>query len=106
MLAVEIEPMFAEEAEKRKLAQLKRGTVFPVVPDLAQREIEPKEAKKSRTKAGQIFGVGHSSVSKAKKVAKTKPEKVKDIIAGKTSLACTYVEGKRGRDRADVCRRS
>jgi len=92
--------MFAEEAKKKQQEAGEkhgRGLGRKLMPDLAQ-AIEP-ETKKSRTKAGQVFGVGHTTISKAKKVAKTKPKKVKDIIAGKTTedqfVCCsTYVEEK------------
>jgi len=103
MLAVELEPMFAEEAKKRQQEageKYGRGLGGKLPPNLAE-AIEP-ETKESRVQAGQLFGIGHSTVSKAKKISKVKPSKVKDIIAGKTtidavyrkSFGCTYVDAK------------
>lgn len=91
MLAVELEPMFAEDAAKRKQEAGKkygRGLDGKLSADL--HEAIPSHEHRSDTKAGQLFGVGQRTVSKAKKVAKVKLSKVKDIIAGKTTVDAVY----------------
>jgi hypothetical protein len=92
MLAVKIEPMFAEVAEKRKLAQLKHSAISLVTTDLGERgrSIQAKRERQLDTKAGKAFGVSGTTVKKAKKIAKTNPQKIESIIAGKTTVDTEY----------------
>jgi hypothetical protein len=83
-LAVELEPLFADEAKKRQLATLKRGPVLPVpvVPKSAQRNGNGK----AREQAAKVVKVGHTGVSEAKKLKKEAPELFEQVKAGTATL--------------------
>jgi len=89
MLAVKFEPMFAEKAKERQ-AQAEgkpRGEKkVSVSADLH----EETHKRRSDTKAGRAFGVGHSTVSKAQKIVSVKPDKVEEIKNGKTTVDAEY----------------
>ncbi len=80
LLAVELEPMFAEEAKRRQ------GTRTDLKDNISVELHESEHERRSDTKAGRLFAVGHFTVSKAKKIIKTKPEVIEDIRQGKTTV--------------------
>ena len=64
MRAEDIRKRLGAAAKQRSLANLKKGSVSPDVPNCARRE----EEGKSRDKLASMFGVSHQSVSRAKQI--------------------------------------
>ena len=82
MIGAEIEPLFAEEARRNSLANLKRGDAAPEVAKLPPREAETK----SREKAAAAMHVSPRSVQEAKKIRRRSPALAEKVKAGKVTL--------------------
>lgn len=90
MVAVELEPLFAEQAKKRQRASgggegRRGGDRRSVVTDASQ-PIQPADGRKARAQAAQAVGVGGSTVGQAKKVAADAPELANKVRKGEISL--------------------
>lgn len=82
MIAVEVEKHLSLEAEQRRIANLKRGSVLPDV-----RKIEHREPGRSSVLAGTMVNVGKDAVIAAKQVAQQAPDLRDSVVAGTLSLA-------------------
>ena len=80
-LGIEIEPHFAKEAKKRKLANLKRGSQAPEV------EHCPTSGGKSRDQAAAAVGVSGKTLSAAKAVKAASPEMFERIKRNELTVA-------------------
>ena len=88
MLANEMLPEFALEA---KNTQGRRNDLTSVSPDTQVKQ-STGPIGRSTTKVGEIFGVSHGSVARAKRVKEQAPERVDDIIKGKESVYAVDTE--------------
>jgi len=93
MLATEMLPELEKEAKKRQSESAKAqhdGKRFSsCVQDCTQ--LEQKKHCASAD-AATVFGVGSRTVAAAKKIKKEAPEKVDDIIKGKTTVDAVETE--------------
>lgn len=74
-LALDLLPHLEAEAEKRRMAGLKRGDEQPVSP-------ETDERGRSDEKAADLVGVGRSTVAAAKAIQQRDPEIVNEMRSG------------------------
>ncbi len=91
-LGLEIEPYFAEEAEKRLHLAKGRGV----------KGVEKVPQVKSRDQAASAVGVSGKTLSKAKAIKAKSPERFARIKAGKLSVARAEKEMKAETDREDL----
>jgi len=92
MLANEMLPEFAKQAKEHSLANLKYSGKDHerASPTVSRDTVGPPG--RSTTKVGEIFGVSHGSVARAKRIKEQAPEKVDDIIKGKTTVGAVDIE--------------
>jgi hypothetical protein len=87
LVAARLKPLFEEEARRRQVAALKRGTEPPVPPNLAERG-EPQAKGESAERAALLMKVSRSSVGAADRVKKHGvPQLVDALAAGKVSVS-------------------
>jgi hypothetical protein len=91
-IGVEMLPALQEEAKKRQLAGLKRGSSFPVPPKVGERESGKSEAVDA---AGRIVGTSGTSVQRAKAIKAADPEAFEKIKQGLLKIGPVYAEIKR-----------
>ena len=89
MLANEMLPEFELEAKK---TQGRRSDLTSVSRDTQVKQDAHGPVGRSTTKAAKIFGVSHGSVARAKRIKEQAPEKVDDIIKGKTTVGAVDIE--------------
>lgn len=91
-------PMIQEEAKKRQLSGLRKGSV-PVKTKWSKRG-EPNDINKttgsSREFAAKLIGVSERTIQRAGEVEKADPEKLEQVIAGEVTLAEAHREVVRG----------
>lgn len=95
-LALEIEPYFAEEARKRQLATLKKGTVSDV------ENVPQREKARSRDQAAAAVGVSGKLVSAAKAIKEADPERFEKVKQGTLTVAKAKKEIKAEQDKRDL----
>lgn len=83
-LAVEFLPQLEEEARKRQLGGLKRGTE----PPSASKDADgtPERPVRAVDRAGELVGVSGASVDRAKRVKQNDPESYERVKAGIVSV--------------------
>lgn len=81
-VAAELVPMLAEDARKRQLAGLKRGSEMPVQENLPERN-----NGQARDKAGELMGVSGRSVEDALAVQREAPEVLDRVKAGDIAVS-------------------
>jgi len=86
MLATEMLPEFEAEARERKLAGATRSS------EDDQLVIDHQGRARSSFQAARVFGVSGPSVQRAKRVKQEAPEKVDEIIKGKTTVGAVDAE--------------
>jgi hypothetical protein len=91
-IGVEMLPALQDEARKRQLAGLKRGSNPPVPPKVGERETGKAEAV---DEAGRIVGTSGSSVQRAKAVKAADPEAFEKIKQGVLRIGPAYNEMRR-----------
>ena len=91
MIADDIKPKLAAEAEKRMLA----GKKLDPTPNSAE-----GSTGEARDKAGELFGIGHTAVDQAGKLKAEAPDLADDVRAGKTTLHKADNELKKRKNRA------
>jgi ParB-like chromosome segregation protein Spo0J len=78
MLATEMLPEFEKKAEETKKQKLQHGGSL---------EPESYDETRSAGMVGDVFGISRASVRRAKRIKEQAPDKVKDVVYGKTSVA-------------------
>ena len=86
-VAVELEPIFAKEAEERRLATLKRGDVKPV-----KGSGPLTEEGQARDQAATAVGLAGKTVSRGKTIKKEAPELFEEIKQGTLTVAKAWRE--------------
>jgi len=90
-LAVELEPIFAEEAEKRMLATLKRGDQSPAEENFPQRASRAPQrasrAPQASEEAAEVVGVSGRNVRTAKAIQQKSPELFEKIKKGELTVS-------------------
>jgi hypothetical protein len=94
MLATDMLPEFEKEAEKRSLANLKNvGDKYNRDDDEIERPHRDQSYHyQSREDAAKMFGVSGPTVQRAKRIKEEAPDKVDDIIKGKTTVSAVDAE--------------
>lgn len=82
MLAAEFEPLFAEEARQRQVANLRKGAETPVTAPGREREAKGTAA----AQAASAVGSAERSVQRAKAVAKQAPKLAEQVKQGEVTL--------------------
>jgi len=82
VLAMEVEPLFAQEAKQRQTASLKRGVASPVVEKVPQRD-----KGKARDKAAKRVGTNPHYVSDVKAIKQVAPDLVPLMRDDKLTIA-------------------
>lgn len=87
-LALQLKPLLAEEAEKRKLSTLKQNA------DRSDVQISaPREPSKVRDELARAAGVSHDTIAKVEKIeAKAAPEVKEQLRKGEVSINKAYQE--------------
>jgi hypothetical protein len=84
-IAVDVLPMFEEEARKRQLSGLKQGDSAPVVADRPERE-----TTRARDEAAALMNVGARTVGRAKQIKEASPEVFEQIKRGETTVEAAH----------------
>jgi hypothetical protein len=90
MLAQEMLPEFEKEAkERQREGEIKGGKARQEIGHVA---IGPKEPQRARDSVATLFGVSGQTIQRAKRIKAEAPEKVDDIIKGKTTVGAVDEE--------------
>lgn len=92
MLATEMLPEFEAVSHKRKLANLKNVGNQIEVDEIDRSHREQPYHYQSREDAAKVFGVSGPTIQRAKRVKEQAPEKVADIVAGRSTVASVDAE--------------
>lgn len=90
MLATEMLPEFETKAEKVRLANLKQNEGSPN--RSGDRHGKTPESETSRGMTAKVFGVSGPSIQRAKRVKEDAPDRVADIVSGKTTVTAVDAE--------------
>jgi len=95
MLATEMLPEFEAQAAARKIETAKgqrpNGSAA-FVSATSTEVVQPHGPGVSSVKAAEVFGVKRATIERAKRVKEQAPEKVADIVAGKTTVGAVDAE--------------
>jgi ParB-like chromosome segregation protein Spo0J len=88
MLATEMEPEFAEKARANLSTKLPGGETRRS----EDRQELGREAVTARAQTAKVFGVSGPTIQRAKRVKQEAPDRVADIVSGKTTVAAVDAE--------------